>query len=223
MTDQAVVDALNTAYAAYNGGLQAMVNAGAITADEATKRTINFALGANAVVIEDEYLTDLTAYNLPSIRQAAADDLLVLTSSAIIGKPDPNNTNLILGVTSPLKDKWVLVKNEIALVRTATAAFNGIIAQLATTKDIPVVDMAAEMNKMSAGLRIEDNSIYTADYFNGTNLDEIAFGLDGVHPNSRGYAILANKFIDAINHKYGSNLPKVVPGNYPAITILPTN
>jgi len=37
------------------------------------------------------------------------------------------------------------------------------------------------------------------------------FSLDGVHPSPRGYAILANAFAEAINAKYGSNLPGVNP------------
>ena len=36
-----------------------------------------------------------------------------------------------------------------------------------------------------------------------------AFSLDGVHPSPRGYALIANKFIEAINAKYGSNLKGV--------------
>ena len=49
---------LNAGYAKYNMGLQAMVNAGLLTATEATRRTINFKAGANAVVIVDSYLTN---------------------------------------------------------------------------------------------------------------------------------------------------------------------
>jgi lysophospholipase L1-like esterase len=221
--DQATVDALNNAYLQYNGGLQVALANGLIDAAEASKRTIVFAMGANAMVIEDEYLTDLSGLGLPSIRQANANDLVILPAKSIIGTPDPNNTSLINGITKPLSDQWILVENEIALVRTAAAAYNGAINQLAANKDLPVADMAATMEQMVNGLKIEDGSVYTADYFNGGNLDNLSFGLDGVHPNSRGYAIIANKFIDVINAKYGSTLPKVVPGSYPTITILGSN
>jgi len=223
MTDQATVDALNNAYLQYNGGLQVALANGLIDAAEASKRTIVFAMGANAMVIEDEYLTDLSGLGLPSIRQTNTNDLVILPAKSIIGTPDPNNASLINGITKPLADQWILVEDEIALVRTATAAYNGAINQLATAKDLPVADMAATMEQMVSGLKIEDGSIYTADYFNGSNLDNLTFGLDGVHPNSRGYAIIANKFIDVINAKYGSNLPKVVPASYPTITILGSN
>lgn len=35
------------------------------------------------------------------------------------------------------------------------------------------------------------------------------FGLDGVHPNMYGHAVLANELIDSINAKYGYNIPKI--------------
>ncbi len=223
MTDQNTVDALNAAYLQYNQGLQLALANGLITAAEASKRTITFALGANALVIEDEYLTDLSGLGLPSIRQTNADDLVPLTAKAIIGTPDPNNPQLINGVTKPLEDQWVLVKEEINMVRTAATAYNATITQLAAAKDLPVADMAATMQQMSQGLATEDGSIYTADYFNGDNLDNLVFGLDGVHPTPRGYAIIANKFIEIINKEYKSNLPLVVPATYPTFDILSSN
>ena len=35
------------------------------------------------------------------------------------------------------------------------------------------------------------------------------FSLDGVHPSNLGYAILANKFINAVNTKYGTAIMTV--------------
>ena len=224
LTDQAKVDALNAAYAQYNQGLDAAVQANLITQEEADARTISFDLGANALVIEDEYLTNLTSSGLPSIRQATADDLVPLRAMSQIGAtPDPNNPLLIKGVTIPLEDQWILSKNEIDEVRAATAGFNQIIKGIAVAKNLPVADMAALMEEMKSGLAIEDGSVYTADYFNGTNLDNLLFGLDGVHPTPRGYAIIANKFIDVIEDAYGAKLPKVIPADYPTFDILPSN
>jgi hypothetical protein len=39
---------------------------------------------------------------------------------------------------------------------------------------------------------------------------------EGLHPNSRGYAVIANVFIDAINAKFGATVPKANLGNYGA-------
>ncbi len=223
LDDQSQVDALNAAYAQYNGGLAQAVQAGLITQDEADIRTINFALGANALVMEDEYLTDLSASGLPSIRQATVDDLVPLRAMSVIGVADPNNPQLVNGLTVPLEDQWILSKDEITEVRAATAGFNQMINGIAASKGLPVADMAALMEGMKNGLVIEDGSTYTANYFNGTNLDKLLFGLDGVHPTPRGYAIIANKFIDVIEDAYGAKLPKVIPADYSTFDILPTN
>jgi len=224
VTAQAQADALNAAYAQYNGGLQQALAGGLITQDEVDARTISFAVGANAMVIEDDFLTDLSGLGLPSIRQTTADDLVVLLAKSVIGvAPNPNQPQLVYGVTIPLEDKWILSKDEIAQVRAATAGYNQMITNIAASKDLPVADMAAMMEQMKNGLVLEDGSMYTADYFNGSNLDNLSFGLDGVHPTPRGYAIIANKFIEVIEQKYGAKLPKVVPAQYPTFDILPSN
>jgi len=223
--DDATAQALNQAYAQYNGGLQAAYANGLISQEEMNKRTIQFSAGKNAVVIEDEYLTDLSALGLPSIRQATMADLIVLPAAGVIGQRDPSNPQLVMGVTVPLEDKWVLVEDEVNTVRTVTAQYNAIIKSLAQAYDLGVVDMAAAMEELVSGLRLEDNSIYTADYFSGLyTLPNLFFSLDGVHPNRKGYVILANKVIDAINEKYGATLRKYNPGYFDAdIMILPSN
>jgi hypothetical protein len=73
--DAATAGFLNSvnAYGAYNAGIDQVLAAGAITQAEADRRKINFEGGAaNAPVITDESLTDLSGFNLPSIRQASA-------------------------------------------------------------------------------------------------------------------------------------------------------
>ena len=44
-----------------------------------------------------------------------------------------------------------------------------------------------------------------------------AFSEDGVHPNSRGYAFLANVYIDAINAKFGATIPHASLADYKGI------
>ncbi len=223
--NDSTASALNNAYAQYNGGLQLALQNGLITQEEASKRTITFHAGKNALVIEDESLTDLSALGLPSIRQTTENDLVVLPAASIIGQPDPLNNNLLMGITSPLADKWVLTETEVAETRAVTAQMNAVIRALAQQYDLALVDMEAAMNELVQGLRLDDNSIYTANYFNGlATMPNLFFSLDGVHPNTKGYVILANKFIDAINEKYGSTLRKYDPGYFDAnITILNKN
>src|SRR5690606_2183821 len=88
--DEATAAFLNSAsaYGAYNAGLAQVQGFGLISEEELAKRTITFSAGAgNAVVIIDEDLTVLTGVNpaLINMRQATAEDLLVLTARWVIG------------------------------------------------------------------------------------------------------------------------------------------
>ena len=223
--DAATAAAVNQAYAAYNGGLQAAYQAlsgfpGLFTAEELAARTINFEAGlTNAVVIEDESLTDLGAINpafaaLPQYRQATAEDLLVLTSQNIIGTlADPSNPLSVNGVAIPLADKWVLTPSEQEEISTAITAINTAIAGIAQANGLALIDTNGFFtDAASNGVQLSDGSVVTATYGAGG-----LFSLDGIHPSPRGNAIVSNLFIKAINEKFGADLPEVNPLNYKAL------
>lgn len=220
----AQVTALNAGFASYNNIMQVAAQAGMITASEAAKRKITFFEGGhNRITIVDEGLTDLTALGIPSYRQATTDDLIVLPASSFIGTLVNGNPQQINGVSVPLADRWVLVPSEVQQINTATDAFNDIIRSAAEAKGLAVADMNALMNQLISGLRLQDGQIYTADYFSTTRLNTTLFSLDGIHPNARGYAVVANEIIRVINEHYNAKLPMVNVGGYPGATILPTN
>lgn len=207
------------AYGAYNAGLAQLQQLSIITQDELEKRTITFAAGeGNAVVIIDEDLTDLTGFNpaLINMRQATEEDLMVLTSRTFIGTlANPNDPTSINGVAVPLADQWVLTPEEQVIIETALAAYNQTIEALATAYDIAFVDANLLLNELKEnGFQQADGSTVTATFATGGG-----FSLDGVHPSPRGYAIVANAFIAAINTKYGSNLPNVNPLDYTGLYI----
>lgn len=207
---------LNAGYAQYNGGLQQAVGLGAITAEEAARRKIVFAAGQNAVVMVDSYLTDLSAFGIPSYRQATKEDLVILTARTFIGTTVGGNPALINGVSVPLADNWVLSKDEVAEVKVAVDSYNLIIKAIATEKNLAFVDVNAILSKLyTSGLNYGNYNL-TSAYVTGG-----AFSLDGVHPGARGYAYLANKFAEAINAQYGSNFRGVNIGNYS--TLYPKN
>ncbi|MFK7813640.1 MAG: G-D-S-L family lipolytic protein [Maribacter sp.] len=217
--DAATAGAVNSAYAAYNGGLAQLQMLGAISAEEVTRRTISFSAGAtNAAVMIDEDLTDLTSFNpaLINMRQTTADDLMVFTSQTVIGTlADPNNPASVNGVGVPLGDQWVLTPEEQAMIAEATMAFNQIIAEAAVTFDLAFVDANAFQNVLNAGgIPLNDGTTVTATYGTGGG-----FSLDGVHPSPRGYALLANKFLEAIETKYGASLPKAAPEAFTGVYI----
>jgi len=199
---------------------------------------------ASAVVISDESLTNYSAQIKGALmqggldegtatvfgmlygqaRQATASDLLVLPSSSIIGKlntpafdmlvgfgvpPQTAGQLAINGITFPLEDKWVLLPSEQQDVITATNAFNQIIRDVAEEKQLAFVDINAILEQVAAtGVSFDEFSLNARLVFGG------AFSLDGVHPTARGYAYLANKYMEAINAKYGSNLPVVKARDY---------
>lgn len=212
--DAATADTLNTAYAAYNGGLLQMMQNGAITQDEVDQRTIHFAAGQNAVVIEDEDLTDLSGFNLPSMRQATTEDLIVLSASSKIGSlSDDNDPNSAWGVGVPLEDGDVLIPSEIEAIKTAQTAYNATIKALADgNDDLVLVDSAALLAE------VKNNGInYGTGTVFGTYVTGNAFSLDGVHPTARGYAIVANTIMAAIEQQFGASLPRVDPNYYTAV------
>ncbi|MEZ7928017.1 SGNH/GDSL hydrolase family protein, partial [Cloacibacterium sp.] len=204
------VSQLNAAYATYNGGLLTLKNLGAITAAEYNARLIKFSEnGVNGAVIVDKDLTNLSAYNLPSLRQTTAKDIILLPALTLL-----RDTTIKGGTATPLADKYVLTEKEAAKVIAATDAYNASISSLATTYGLALVDANSKMKELGNTSGIQYNGVkYTASFVTGGT-----FSLDGVHPNGRGYAIIANTFIAAINNTFYSTLPFVDINAYSGVT-----
>ncbi|HBK82961.1 MAG TPA: G-D-S-L family lipolytic protein [Flavobacterium sp.] len=200
----------------------------------------------NPVLIVDETLTSLStqissvATTIPSLapyatalgqlygkaRQAAATDLILLPASSKLGTKNSAGTAPfdINGVSFPLQDGDVLIPSEQAAIATATNAYNASIKAIAASKNLAVADMNAILTILVSGLKSENGTIYTANYFSGgTSEFKVLFSLDGVHPNARGYAVIANEIIKTINTHYKSNIPFLNPNNFPGTTILLNN
>ncbi|WP_298779471.1 G-D-S-L family lipolytic protein [uncultured Polaribacter sp.] len=207
--DAATAGALNSAYAEYNAGLQLILSYGLITQDEVDSRTISFeASETNAVVIVDEDLTDLTAYGLPSYRQGTSDDLFLLASASFIGtEAVAGNPLTVNGVAIPLADQWVLTPQEQAAIKTATDAYNTTIAAVAAANEnVALVDFKAVLEEASAGIVFDDYTLTTSLVTGGL------ISLDGVHLTARGYALMANKILAAIDAEFGSNFTSATDG-----------
>ena len=219
--DQTTADALNdiTAYGGYNAGLGLALQGGAITEEEYNRRLITFSASSNnALVIIDEDLTDLTGLNpaLTNMRQATGDDLILLTSSSLIGIPAiAGDLTKLWGISAPFLDEHVLTETEVETVETARAAFN---AKIKSTADgnanFLFYDSAAAMAELK-----NDGVAYGTGYIDANYVTGGGFSLDGVHPTSRGYAVVANQMIDVINTGFGANVPKVNPGGYSTVAL----
>ena len=206
----------NPLVAGYNGGLLAAMGAMAIDAAEVAQRTINFTAGQNALVIEDESLTDLSGFGLPSIRQATSADLITLPTSSVIGTlADPSNPASVIGVAVPLNDSQVLTENEVSMVAAAQAAYNNSISMLAAANNnVVLVDVKTAMERLASGGLSSNGVTITDDYATGGG-----FSLDGVHPTARGYAFIANIILDKINSEFNATIPVTNTGNYPTAYI----
>ena len=216
---------VNAQFAQYNEQvLPGLVGIGFITAEEAAARIVNFSAGVNFPIMSDDDLTDLTAilqgppFSLPAetaallgqLRQANADDLIVLTASSVLGSvPDPSNPLGIVGVSIPLADRLVLSAAEQARVTAAADAYNATIEAIAASKGLAFMDAKAALAEVAHGGVVFDGGVITSQFVTGG-----AFSLDGVHPSPRGYAHTANKMIEAINNTYEATIPMVNIGNY---------
>jgi lysophospholipase L1-like esterase len=194
---------------------------------------------SNPLLIKDESLPNLfaqlTAAFTPTLgaqnaafygavfgqaRQSKSTDLVILTTRAAIGaKPLATDSGVGIaptapldkfGITYPLQDKHVLIPTEIAEIKTATDAYNVIISAAAEAKGLAFVDTRSVLAQLSNGGIRFGNFTMTSSYAVGG-----AFSLDGIHPSARGYGLIANIFIEAINKKYGSTLRPVDLALYP--------
>ncbi|MBL4594837.1 MAG: hypothetical protein JKX68_13640 [Flavobacteriales bacterium] len=141
------------------------------------------------------------------VRLATGEDLLLLTASDELA----NGIGKIQ--SKPLPHTVVLDKDEIVIVQTRTNEINNAIKSLAAQYGFALADMNRFMKTLTnTGLSF-DGVDFAPTYIEGG-----LFSLDGVHPYTRGYAVIANEFIRVINEFYGSNIPTVVVGDYRGIT-----
>ena len=204
----------------------------------------------NAVVMIDEDLPliDLTPDEedpakkqiLPNIRQTNPSDLLPLTIASELGQPVINeNDTTIFGLSSPAGDAFVLTLNEQTTLLTRVATFNGIIAQIvaSTQGQIALFDInplfadIVGLNPTQAGqLALGPASVAAADaqpglIADGINL-EFSFrpngiiSTDGIHPNPRGHAIVANGVVNTINQSFeGTTIPNIDTSPYRTVIL----
>ncbi|WP_369858599.1 G-D-S-L family lipolytic protein [Aquimarina sp. I32.4] len=234
------IPTLNATYAGLNLAFEAL---------GVPERAIQFSTtSASAVVIKDESLTDITdglalalagtfgplapvvAAQFGQARQATANDLLVLTSSSVIGKLDTDRLAELMGlglsqeqagqfsvkgVSLPLEDQYVLIPAEQTAIENARNGFNATISALAAANGLAFYDAAADLAQAAnGGIPLQGGEIVTSQFITGGG-----FSLDGVHPTPRAQAIIANGILDAVKKTYGANLPKVNPVDYGTVTL----
>lgn len=174
-------------------------------------------------------VAQLLASTYGQARQATSNDLLVLPSSTVIGTVNMDSLQALVGqglspelagqfsiegITLPLADKWVLTPAEQLNVKNATDLYNQSIEAIANQYDLALVDFRTILETASTTGYTDSTYTFSTRLVTGGLVS-----LDGVHLTSRGYAVMANAFLKAIDAKYGSNFMaagvKADAGDYP--------
>ncbi|MCU0420058.1 MAG: hypothetical protein MUC38_10445 [Cyclobacteriaceae bacterium] len=233
--------ALNAGFSGYNTTLDVLKGAPFnLPAAEMDSRKITFATGpGNRIVLNDETARDLGPFwdqlqgagAISSGQRAALEpyrrarqaiitnaatstvgDLVVLPAATFIGTLVGGDQQLINGVTVPLADNWVVTPSEQTEIQASIDGFNQTISTAvnAQAARLVLVDTNKALRDVRAGLISINGSAFTASITPPFG----AFSLDGVHPNPRGSAFIANEFIKAINAKWGASIPLCNPNNF---------
>lgn len=154
---------------------------------------------------------------VPFFTPAPVVALVVGQPLATIGPPlglaagdrvTPDAFPLILAILAghaqgPLPANVVLTAAEASTIRAAVDGYNGAIAAEAARYDGVVVDIHTRFNEIAANGFKVDGTVLTTAFLGGM------FSLDGIHPTSAGYQIIANDFLATMNAKLGTSMPPV--------------
>lgn len=158
------------------------------------------------------YVNALASDGTHKARVATAADLIVLTfPTSLIGQPVAAAGGLPYGLTplTPIDDKYVLDQGEVALTQDYVNSYNATIKAAASAKGLAIFDAYTFLNNIKAHGLVVDGVNLSSAYISGG-----IFSLDGVHLTPRGYAVVANEFIKAINKQYNASVPLANVSSY---------
>lgn len=152
---------------------------------------IQYGLGENNFIINDP------AY--PAGARQITDDERILLNVPL----DSIKCYLYGIVLPPINERYVLDSSELAIIDQAIFEYNAIIQQKADEYGFAHSDINSYFANVESGIK-----------FNGADFDlQFVTGgflsLDGLHPNEKGYALLADEIIKAINNQYSTRIPYV--------------
>ncbi len=236
--DAATLGQLAQLAGAYNQTVDGFAAASYIDSTEADLRKLSWSAGINALLVYDANLTDLGPYwdglvnaEIPQMtatqramlepyrqaRMAKPGEIVHLLATTVIGTNvvpgDP--TMGVVGVSAPLGDTYFLTGAELQYLETQRLTFNGMIkAAVATHGDgrVAVADFDGFFANLAGIMPATiGGSVVSYDFFPPTGM----WSVDGLLPNGRGYTLMANKFIDAINDTFGATVPHGNPADAP--------
>ena len=116
--------------------------------------------------------------------------------------------------SNPISNSVILDSDEIIMAQNATNAFNGTIAAAAAAYNAVVFDINTLLKQVNEQGYSIAGEVYTTQFVAGG-----LFSLDGVHPSSRGYAIVANEMLKVLNSSYEMDIPYVDVSTIPGIPL----
>lgn len=246
-SDQATVDQLNAAFSGFNQVLDGIVQFPGHSQADANRRKVQYSLGSNPILIHDPNLENieqkmrqLAAVNpdlsnddvdrlLPFMqaRPIQEGELVLFPAATVLGTlADPGNPTSVRGVAVPLENRYTLTFEQLTEVEVERQAFNQAISSI------------VEANENSQRLALYDTNEPASAFSDIFGLDGSApgitvdgvdlspdfspngvFSTDGVHPNARGNAILANEFLRVIEAEFNAAIPKIDVLSLPAVSV----
>ena len=228
LTNSALRTAQNTLYAEFNDAV-ALHN---VIPDAELRPYISLDdnglafLSPQAIVVLDTSLTD--AYYpdgrpLPKIRQLQAGEMVLMSVPV---KDMPSG----LGWLDPLPPQYYLSIYQVSEIQARINAFNQIILQAVNRYPgrLALADVKALYTRLAPASRSNAFNVPESDQpvlYNGVPVMfdlslNSAISLDGLHPNPRGSALIANLFIEAMNRDFGATIPTVDINLYTGNTVL---
>ena len=198
LTDQNLVDALNTAYAQYNVLMEA----------NGLPYRINFSLGQNPMVIYDKNMPLPPQFDQFKFRQMMPDELALLTL------PQDSLKCAQWGSVKPVPDQFILTAHELGVVKSVTNAYNNVIKNAADEYDLALFDAKKLIQEVDQKGYTIDGITFTSALITGNS-----YSNDGIHLTPQGNAVVANALIQTINNKYGSSIPQVNVTDYPPMLL----
>ncbi len=148
-----------------------------------------YLLGENGPLTDADYLT-LSATSL------IAQGFGVPGSGKLLPEGAVTATGVQAGV--------ILRAAEVAAIRVRTAELNSIIAAVAAQVGAKVFDVNSFFSSVVRNGYFVGGVKLTPEFLTGG-----VFSYDGVHPQTLGYAVVANEMIKTINREFGTKVPEV--------------
>ncbi len=181
---------------------------------ELTREMISFSVsGNNAFVIVDNDLPDINKNDsegnpIPRIRHLTDDDRITLN-----GVLELTDVSKLSGIVEPLNDEYALTTSELQIIEEYRIIYNDIIRDIVNSPGIAIIEANDILGQFVSGKTI-DGELITTQFIEGG-----LFSIDGVHLTARGYAIVANEIIKAINQKFSAQIPLANISQYNAVNI----